>query len=80
MEESTLTEIGRVTKKAVIRALKGTGAKAESIAETSADLVKATIEGVGDFTVAIERRVREIVTGAIEGAKEGNRRESEHES
>lgn len=66
MVESTLTEIGRVTKKAVIGALKDTGAKAESITETSADLVKATIEGVGDFTAAIEKRVGDIVTGAVE--------------
>jgi hypothetical protein len=38
--------------------------------ETTADLVKVTIEEVGDFTVAIERRVGEIVSGTIEAATE----------
>ena len=51
MVESTLTAIGRVTKKAVVGALKGTGEKAQAIVETTADLVKVTIERVGDFTV-----------------------------
>ena len=68
--ESTLTEIGRVTKKAVTGALKGTGEKAQAIVETTADLVKVTIGGVGDFTVATEKRVGEIVSGAIEAATE----------
>ena len=57
MVESTLTEIGRVTKNAVIGAIKGSGEKAQAIAETTADLVKGTIEGVGDFTVAIEKKI-----------------------
>ena len=70
MVESTLTAIGRVTKKAVIGALKGTGEKAQAIVETTADLVKVTSEGVGDFTVAIEKRGGEIVSGAIEAATE----------
>ena len=70
MVESTLTEIGRVTKNAVIGALKGTGEKAQAIVGATADLVKGTIEGVGDFTVAIEKRVEEILSGAIEGATE----------
>jgi hypothetical protein len=70
MAESTLTEIGRVTKKAIIGAFKGTGARAESIAETSAELVKATIGEIGDVTVASEKRAGDIVTGAIEGATE----------
>ena len=70
MEESTLTAIGRVTKKAVIGALKSTGEKAQLIVETTTDLVKMTVEGVGDFTVAVERRAGEIVLGAIEAARE----------
>lgn len=70
MPESTLTAIGRVTKNAVIGALRGTGERARSIVETTADLVKVTIGGVGDFTVAIEKRAGEIVLGAIEAANE----------
>jgi hypothetical protein len=70
MAESTLTAIGRVTKKAIIGALKGTGEKSQTIVETTADLVKVTIEGVGDFTVAVEKRAGEIVSGAIEAATE----------
>ena len=70
MVGNTLTDIGKVTKRAVIGAFKGTGARAESIAETSAELVKATIGEIGDFTVAIEKRAGDIVTGAIEGATE----------
>jgi hypothetical protein len=70
MVESTLTAIGRVTKKAVIGALKGTGEKAQAIVETTADLVKVTIGGVGDFTVATEKKGAEIVSGAIEAANE----------
>jgi hypothetical protein len=70
MVESTLTAIGRVTKKAVIGALKGTGEKAQAIVETTADLVKVTIGGVGDFTVDIEKRGEEIVSGAIEASTE----------
>jgi len=38
MVESTLTAIGRVTKKAVIGALKGTGEKAQAIVGTTAIL------------------------------------------
>jgi hypothetical protein len=38
--------------------------------ETTADLVKVTTEGVGDFTVAIEKSGGEIVSGAIEAATE----------
>ena len=38
--ENTLTAMGRVTKKAVIGAVKGTGDKAQAIVETTADLVK----------------------------------------
>jgi hypothetical protein len=63
MVKSTLTEIGRVAKKAVIGALKGTGEKSQAIVETTADLVKLTIEEVGDFTVVIEKRAGEIVSG-----------------
>ena len=70
MVESALTAIGRVTKKAVIGALKSTGEKAQAIVETTADLVKVTTEGVGDFTVAIEKRGGEILSGAIEAATE----------
>ncbi len=70
MVENKLTAIGRVTKKAVIGALKSTGEKAQAIVETTADLVKVTNEGVGDFTVAIEKRVGEILSGAIEAATE----------
>jgi hypothetical protein len=70
MVESTLTAIGRVTKKAVIGALKGTGEKAQGIVETTADLLKVTIEGVNDFTAATEKRVGEIVSGAVEAATE----------
>jgi hypothetical protein len=70
MVESTLTAIGRITKKAVIGAMKGTGEKAQAIMETTADLAKVTIDEVGDFTVAIEKRAGEIVPGAIEGAIE----------
>ena len=36
----------------------------------TADLVKANIEGVCDFTAAIEKRAGEIVSGAIEVANE----------
>jgi hypothetical protein len=70
MVESTLTAIGRVTKKAVIGALKGTGNKAQAIVETTADLVKVTTEGVGDFTAATEKKAGEIVSGAIVAATE----------
>jgi hypothetical protein len=70
MVESTLTAIGRVTKKAVMGALKGTGEKAQAIVETTADLVRVTVEGVGDFTVAIEKRGEEIASGANEAATE----------
>jgi len=70
MVESTLTAMGRVTKKAVIGALKGTGEKAQAISETTADLVKVTIEEAGDFTVAIEKRVGEIASGVVEAATE----------
>ena len=70
MEESKLTTIGRVSKKAVIGALKGTGEKAQNIMETTADLLKLSIEGVSDFTVAVEKRGGEIVSGAIEAASE----------
>jgi hypothetical protein len=61
--ESALTAIGRVTKKAVIGALKSTGEKAQAIVETTADLVKVTIEGVSDFTVAIEKRLERSCQG-----------------
>jgi ferritin-like metal-binding protein YciE len=37
MVESTLTAIGRITKKAVIGAIKGSGEKAQAIMETTAD-------------------------------------------
>ncbi len=70
MVESTLTAIGRVTKKAVIGAFKGTGDKAQAIVETTADLVKVTIGGVDDFTLALEKKVGEIASGAIEAATE----------
>jgi hypothetical protein len=70
MVESTLTAIGRVTKKAVIGALKSTGENPQVIVETTADLVKVTIDEVGDFTVAVEKRAGEIVSGAIEAATE----------
>ena len=70
MVESTLTAIGRVTKKAVIGAIKGTGEKAQAIVETTADLVKVTIGEVGDFTVAIEKRAGEIVSGALDATTE----------
>ena len=70
MVESTLTELGRVTKKAVIGAIKGTGEKTQAIVETTADLVKVKIGGVGDFTVALEKRGGEIFSGAIEAANE----------
>jgi hypothetical protein len=70
MVKSTLTEIGRVAKKAVIGALKGTGEKSQAIVETTADLVKLTIEEVGDFTVVIEKRAGEIASGSIEAATE----------
>ena len=70
MVESTLTAIGRVTKKAVIGALKGTGEKAQNIMQTTADLVKLTIEEAEDFTVALEKRAGEIASGAIEAAAE----------
>jgi hypothetical protein len=68
--ENTLTEIGRVTKGAVIGAMKGSGEKAQAIVETTADLVKVTIEGVGDHTAAIQKRVGENVSGAIEATTE----------
>jgi hypothetical protein len=70
MVESTLTAISRVTKKAVIGAIKGTGETAQAIVETTADMVKVTIGEVGDFTVAIEKKGGEIVSGAIEAANE----------
>ena len=70
MLENTLTEIGRVTKKAVVGALEGAGVKAQDIVDTTANLVKETIKGVGDFTVAIEKKGGEIVSGAIEAATE----------
>jgi len=38
--------------------------------KTTADLVKVTIEEVDDFTVALEKRVGEIASGAIEAATE----------
>jgi hypothetical protein len=51
MVERTLAAIGRVTKKAFVGALKGTGEKAQAIVETTADPVKVTIVGVGNFMV-----------------------------
>lgn len=41
-----------------------------AIVKTTADLVKVTIEEVDDFTVALEKRVGEIASGAIEAATE----------
>jgi len=38
--------------------------------KTTADLVEVTIELVGDFTVVIEKRVDELVSGANEAATE----------
>lgn len=70
MAGSTLTAIGRVTKKAFIGVLNGTYEKEQAIVETTADLVKVTIDGVSDFTFVIDKRVGEIMSGAIEATTE----------
>jgi hypothetical protein len=54
MVDSTVTEIGRITRKAIVGALKSGGEKAQEIVETTADLVKATVGDVGEFTVALQ--------------------------
>ena len=68
MADSTVTEIGRITRKAIVGALKSSGEKAQAIVETTTDLVKATIGAVSDFTVAVQKTAGEIVTGTIEAA------------
>jgi len=70
MEEHLLTAIYRATEKAIIGAIKTTGDKAKAIRETTGDLLKVTIEGATDITLAIEKKVGEIIAGAIGAATE----------
>jgi len=70
MAKSVLSKIGRTSKRAVIGVIRGTGDIAESVLETTRDVLLVTVDGVAQATVATERSVGEIVAGAIEAASE----------
>ena len=70
MIKSTFSSISRISKKAIIGTIWSTEDKAQSIIETTADLLKVTIKGKGDLTAIVERIGAEIVLGAVAAANE----------
>lgn len=72
MVESTLTAIGRVTKKAVIGALKGTGESdvGADVAKTAIAATQGAIKAAAKAGTDISEATKEAVTGAIEAGDE----------